>query len=338
MERGACASVLDPSVMIILGQVMNVPLYALLTLSQPEYIELGVTPGDDIGNGGALMLMINEKETNEASKAAPLISKILVPVTFSKRSTAAASFALRLARRFDAKITLLHVEKPIEGDTFWTIENARWAKERMANLLLESKGKADVQRIVSLNSDIAEEILRVAATTGTDLIVMPTRGVGRIRRALLGSVAAKVLRDATCPVWTSAHVELEPATNPLKPARILCAANSVTDDSGSVTKDSRVLSWASHLASELCGSLYVAWSPEAASETREEVDRLERAYQISAEQVVAVGNVPDALRRATAAIRADLLVVSRNFERSLEEPAFDMYQVVRESPCPVVSM
>ena len=338
MKRGAGASVLDPSVMVILANVMNLPLCTLPIPSQPECIALGVTPGGDIGKGGALMLMIHENLTNEVSKAAPLISNILVPVNFSKRSTRAASFALRLARRFDAKITLLHVEKPIEGDTFWTIETARWAKEQMAHLLFESKGKADVQRIVSLNSDIAEEILRVAASTGTDLIVMPTRGAGTIRRTLLGSVAAKVLRDATCPVWTSAHVELEPTTNPLKPARILCAANSVTDDARSVTKDSRVLSWASRLASELSASLYVTWSPESASETREEVDRLERAYQISAEQVAEAGSVPSALRRAAAAIRSDVLVVGRNFERSSEESGLDMYQVVRESPCPVVSM
>jgi hypothetical protein len=43
---------LDPSVMVILGQVMNVPLSTLLTLSQPEYIALGVTPGSDISGGG----------------------------------------------------------------------------------------------------------------------------------------------------------------------------------------------------------------------------------------------------------------------------------------------
>ena len=284
------------------------------------------------------MLMIHENETKEVIKAAPLISNILVPVNFSKRSARAASFALRLAHRFDAKVTLLHVEKPIEGDTYWTIETAPWAKGQIAHLLFETKGRSDVQRIVSLNADIAEEILRVAANTGADLIVMPTRGAGAIRRALLGSVAAKVLRDATCPVWTSAHVELEPTTNPLKPARILCAANSVTDDARSVTRDSRALMWASHLASELSGSLYVAWSPESASETREEVDRLERAYQISAEQVAAAGNVPRALHRAAAAIRSDVLVISRNFGAATEESGLDMYQVVRESPCPVVSM
>src|SRR6185312_12299982 len=145
----------NPLVMVILEHVINVPLYALLTLSQPEYIAPGVKFRGDIGKGGALMLMIHENETNEVSKAAPLISNILVPVNFSKRSARAASFALRLDRRFDAKITLLHVERPIEGDVYWTLETAWWAKEQIANLF-ESKGKADVQRIVSLNSDIAE--------------------------------------------------------------------------------------------------------------------------------------------------------------------------------------
>ena len=61
------------------------------------------------------MLMIQENEANETSKAAPLISNILVPVNFTKQGPRTASFALRLARRFDAKTTLLHVEKPITG-------------------------------------------------------------------------------------------------------------------------------------------------------------------------------------------------------------------------------
>ncbi len=287
---------------------------------------------------GAVMLMIHENESNRARAVAPLISNILVPVNFSKRSTGAATFALRLARRFDAKITLLHVEKPVEGDTFWTVETARWAKEQMFSFPLESKRKAGVQRIVSLNPDIAGEILRVAVDTSADLIVMPTRGAGTIRRTLLGSVGARILRDAACPVWTSARVELEPATNPLKTPRILCAVNSITDDPRSATKESGVLSWASQLASDLDAKLYVAWSRKALSETREEVERLERAYRISAETVTDVGNIPDALRHTAARIQPDLLVVSRNFGRSSGEPEFDMYQVVREAPCPVVSM
>src|SRR5689334_14352806 len=35
--------------------------------------------------------------------------------------------------------------------------------------------------------------------------MMPTRGRGRFRAALLGSVTARVLHDAECPIWTAAH-------------------------------------------------------------------------------------------------------------------------------------
>ena len=48
-------------------------------------------------------------------------------------------------------------------------------------------------------SDIAGELLRQAAE-GTDMIVMATRAPGAIGRALLGSVAAEVLRSGTVPI------------------------------------------------------------------------------------------------------------------------------------------
>ena len=50
-----------------------------------------------------------------------------------------------------------------------------------------------------------------------DLIVMPTHGYGKFRILLLGSVAAKVLHDAHCAVWTAAHTE-----DPLQATHIDC--------------------------------------------------------------------------------------------------------------------
>ncbi len=40
-----------------------------------------------------------------------------------------------------------------------------------------------------------------------DLIMMPTRGYGPFRAMLLGSITAKVLHDARCPVWTGVHTD-----------------------------------------------------------------------------------------------------------------------------------
>jgi nucleotide-binding universal stress UspA family protein len=45
-----------------------------------------------------------------------------------------------------------------------------------------------------------EEIVDLAESMGVGLIVMGTRGHGRIRRALMGSVSESVVRHAHCPV------------------------------------------------------------------------------------------------------------------------------------------
>lgn len=277
------------------------------------------------------MSSIHENARNEVCEVAPLMSNILVPVNFSKRSAGTANFALGLARHFHAKITLLHVERPVEGDTFWTIETAHWAKEQMANFLLESERKADVQRIVSLHSDIAGEILRIAVDAGADLIVISTHGSGTIRRVLLGSVAARVLREAVCPVWAIPYIPPTAPAQWIQPARILCAVDPGQAGTG-------VLAWASNLALQLNSKLCAAWSRKGLTDGREEIDRLEGTYRICDETVIEAGNVPNLLRRAAAAMQADLLVVDRNFGKPAAGQELDIYQVARKLPYSVVSM
>ncbi len=58
--------------------------------------------------------------------------------------------------------------------------------------------------------DPAQVITAFAHTQGVDLIMMPTHGYGPFRRLLLGSVTAKVLHDAECPVWTAVHMAKAP--------------------------------------------------------------------------------------------------------------------------------
>jgi nucleotide-binding universal stress UspA family protein len=49
----------------------------------------------------------------------------------------------------------------------------------------------------------AQQIVRVAEDIGAGLIVMGSRGLGGVRRALMGSVSDSVVRHAHCPVWWS---------------------------------------------------------------------------------------------------------------------------------------
>ena len=52
-----------------------------------------------------------------------------------------------------------------------------------------------------------EEIVRIAAEEGADYIVMSTHGRSGVRRFMLGSVADRVIRAASCPVVTVRPLE-----------------------------------------------------------------------------------------------------------------------------------
>lgn len=277
------------------------------------------------------MIATQRNTLHRGNESTTLVSKILVPVDFSTRCADAADFAVKLAQRFHAKVILLHVERFFGDGSYGTTEDARWLKEQMAKFLPKYVQDPNVWRTIHLNPEIADEILSTAIGIRADLIVMPTHGYGTFRRALLGSVTARVLRDAPCPVLTTAHpTSPEPAVWANR-RRILCAVDSLPEGT-------TALSWASKLASELNAELCVAWSEKAHTELRDEIDELRLSYPIGAETVIKSEKAPDALRRATEEMRAGLVIISRNTENASPESKLDIYHLVRESPCPVVSI
>ena len=56
--------------------------------------------------------------------------------------------------------------------------------------------------ILITTGDVAERVTNFQSALGIDLIVMGTHGRRRVPRFLLGSVAARVVREAGCPVLT----------------------------------------------------------------------------------------------------------------------------------------
>src|SRR4051812_46732507 len=69
---------------------------------------------------------------------------------------------------------------------------------------------------------VAETITDRAVNWGVDLIMMPTRGLGRSRPFLIGSTTAKVLHDASCAVWTSPHLR---SATPKPYMNVLCTVD-----------------------------------------------------------------------------------------------------------------
>jgi nucleotide-binding universal stress UspA family protein len=140
------------------------------------------------------------------------LDKILVPTDFSSSSEPALDFAVELARATGASLTLLHVYNPTpyeipEGMPISAIVNVDGVIAEFRKLLeagkrkTEQAGAARVDTLLLQGSAYAE-IVRTAEQRGYGLIVMGTHGRTGFSHMLLGSVAEKVVRKASCPVVT----------------------------------------------------------------------------------------------------------------------------------------
>lgn len=147
--------------------------------------------------------------------------RILVPTDFSPGSRDALDHATGLAERFGATVVALHIWQPptllraddalsLGGEPYQTLaemarKRARDEMDAFLTPLVEHEGLWFRRQIEM--GEAADTILRVAAEGKFDLIVMGTHGRTGIKRMLLGSVAEKVSRRATCPVLTIREAE-----------------------------------------------------------------------------------------------------------------------------------
>lgn len=134
---------------------------------------------------------------------------ICCAIDFSESSRLALEEAADLARRFDARLSLIHVFEAAPAATTEGIFSPPDLIEQMSIELsrkLES-WKAEAERRADrpvgqsvLSGDPATEIVRFAREGEFDLVVTGTRGRTGLKHLLLGSVAEKVVRQAHCPV------------------------------------------------------------------------------------------------------------------------------------------
>jgi len=156
------------------------------------------------------------------------IKNVIVPVDFSPTSRLAVDHGVFLARKFHARLTLLHVVEslsPLAGS--FMIETAGVEKEqeeqalRMLSSLLGSEDQDDLDlRVVIRNGDIKNEIIAAIRDEKANLIVMGTHGRGLLARLLIGSITEALLRRVPVPVLTVSGV-----AHPLGFKRILFATD-----------------------------------------------------------------------------------------------------------------
>lgn len=146
---------------------------------------------------------------------------ILVPTDFGETSEHAVEYALELAKALGSEIVLMHAfEIPAVGFP----DGALVATAEMTNGVLEGaqvgldrqaaqyEGRGIEMRTIIKQGDAWRSIIAAADELGADLIVMGTHGRRGLPRALLGSVAEKVVRTAHCPVLTVHKADAERAS------------------------------------------------------------------------------------------------------------------------------
>ena len=147
-----------------------------------------------------------------------MLERILCPVDFSETSQHAIDHALALATWYGAQITALHAY----DETGANNEVQRLRVDLAAEFRQRGANPAPVDIRVQAGSP-TRPILDCAASLPADLIVMGTHGLSGFEHLVLGSVAEKVLRRASCPVFTvppSAH-----STSVLPFKQLLCAVD-----------------------------------------------------------------------------------------------------------------
>jgi universal stress protein A len=136
--------------------------------------------------------------------------RILVPVDFSEHSQVALEHACDLAETLGAELHLLHVNEPWPPATsvtseaypmfheFVVEENVRAEKE-LAELKVPNHGTRPLLRVTRIGH-VEHEILKYIDESGIDLVVIGTHGRTGIAHWIMGSVAERIVRFASCPV------------------------------------------------------------------------------------------------------------------------------------------
>jgi nucleotide-binding universal stress UspA family protein len=289
------------------------------------------------------------------------LSGILAPVAFSPRCHGALQYAETLGCHFHSELTLLHVVSPPLGaisapdaGAYTSVEDL--TEERLAQANVELAGyledpcpNVQVTR-AAVAGDPAHRIVEQARVMGAGLIVMATHGYGPFRRFLLGSVTAKVLHDAPCPVWTGPHLEQAPSYQTIGFRRVMCAIDLLEASAA-------VLAWAGQFAREFgatldivhvlphtlvqLGGLYFdpEWRADVAHAARDGITRLQQDTNTAGEIFIEFGEPPAAVHDLAAHRKADVVVIGRGRENGLAgRLRATAYGILRESPCPVAAI
>ncbi|HSL00939.1 MAG TPA: universal stress protein [Rubrobacteraceae bacterium] len=132
-------------------------------------------------------------------------TKILLATDGSENAVRAARTAVELANKTGSELHVVHVaEAPHIFFAYTELDPARAEREARKTLddevrRIEGEGGTVTEKHLRLGP-AEENIVNLAEQMGAGLIVLGSRGLSTLRRAVMGGVSESVVRHAHCPV------------------------------------------------------------------------------------------------------------------------------------------
>jgi nucleotide-binding universal stress UspA family protein len=151
------------------------------------------------------------KQKRQAAQTAAriILNHILVPIDFSDNSKKALRYALPLAEKFNAGITVIYVVEPavFPSDfgfgqmSFPDVEKEMYekAEAELRQIVADLNTKVKVKPVIKSGIPFVE-VTTFASDEQADLIIIATHGRTGVEHILFGSTAEKIIRKAPCPV------------------------------------------------------------------------------------------------------------------------------------------
>src|SRR5215813_3272027 len=159
--------------------------------------------------------------TSRRKDIAMASQRFLVPIDFSEYANQALDYAITLAGKLDARLTLLHVIQsvPLGGVDMGVTLPYTYLQDLEAEITQSMEACLARVMAAGLEGDIVvghgvpfHEVVETAKTQKVDLIIMGTHGRSGLQHVLLGSVAEKVVRLAPCPVLVARQPTIVPVS------------------------------------------------------------------------------------------------------------------------------
>ncbi|MEI9811956.1 MAG: universal stress protein, partial [Acidobacteriota bacterium] len=280
--------------------------------------------------------------------------KIIFPVDYSDACRSIVPFVRSAVEHFQAQLTLIHAYGP-EGLSFIDLPIASPDLPQKVREFEQLRVRDFAQEVFpGIQVDTFAELGEAGGVIhnnlkhqGGDLIMLPTHGRGPVRRLMLGSVTTKVLHDVDCAVWTATATAI--ASHGAQYRTIVCAIDD-SDEARSVLTAGAALaaSYRAELAVVHVLGLppmsmevdYAAIRNDLLEGARQKLRETLAAMNISAaHHAVIEGNITSGLHDWVAEHKGDLLITGRGHAQGgLGRVWSNLYSIVRESPCPVISI